>query len=61
MVPPGPIDEVNRAVQATGGRIMMPKQEIGPNMGWISLFMDSENNTIGLHEAPPTGGRAIET
>src|SRR5687767_5659793 len=31
------IDEVNRAVEANGGRIMMPKQEIGPNMGWISL------------------------
>jgi predicted enzyme related to lactoylglutathione lyase len=46
------IDEVNRAVEANGGRIMVPKHEIGPNMGWISLFMDPENNMIGLHQAP---------
>jgi uncharacterized protein len=46
------IDEMNRVVEASGGTIVMPKQEIGPNMGWISLFKDPENNTIGLHQAP---------
>jgi hypothetical protein len=45
---------VNQVVQANGGTIVMPKREIGPNMGWISMFKDTENNMIGLHQAPPT-------
>ena len=47
------IDDMNQVVQANGGTIVMPKQEIGPNMGWISMFKDTENNMIGLHQAPP--------
>jgi predicted enzyme related to lactoylglutathione lyase len=48
------IDEMHQAVQGNGGTIVMPKQEIGPNMGWFSVFKDTENNMIGLHQAPPT-------
>ena len=48
------IDDTNQVVQAHGGTIVMPKREIGPNMGWISMFKDTENNMIGLHQAPPT-------
>jgi hypothetical protein len=47
------IDDMNQVVQANGGTIVLPKQEIGPNMGWISVFKDTENNMIGLHQAPP--------
>ena len=47
------IDDMLQAVQANGGIVTMPKQEIGPNMGWIALFNDPENNMIGLHQAPP--------
>ena len=47
------IDDMNQAVQANGGTIVMPKQEIGPSMGWFSVFKDTENNMIGLHQAPP--------
>ena len=46
------IDAMNRTVQANGGVIVLPKQEIGQGMGWISAFTDTENNLIGLHEAP---------
>jgi len=47
------IDAMLPTVQANGGTVVMPKQEIGPNMGWIALFNDPENNMIGLHQAPP--------
>jgi len=47
------IDDMHQRVQANGGTIVMPKQEIGPNMGWFSVFKDPENNVIGLHQAPP--------
>ncbi len=46
------IDAMNQVVQANGGSIVMPKQEIGKGMGWISAFKDPENNLMGLHEIP---------
>ena len=46
------IDAMVGAVQANGGKIVLPKQEIG-GVGWIAAFMDPENNLIGLHQAAP--------
>jgi uncharacterized protein len=46
------IDAATKTIQANGGTIVLPKQPIGQNMGWISAFMDPENNVVGLHEAP---------
>src|SRR6266849_6284978 len=48
------IDAMNQIVQANGGMVILPKQEIGKGMGWISAFKDPENNVIGLHEMVPT-------
>ena len=47
------IDEFNQKIQANGGMVVMPKKEIGPAMGWISAFKDSEGNMMGLHQMPP--------
>jgi predicted enzyme related to lactoylglutathione lyase len=50
------IEAMNQAVEANGGTIVLPRQEIGQGMGWISAFKDPENNIIGLHQvaaAPP--------
>lgn len=47
------IDDVVQAIQANGGLIVLPKQEIGQGMGWISAFKDPENNIIGLHQTAP--------
>lgn len=47
------IDAMNKTIEANGGVVVLPKQAIGQNMGWISAFKDPENNIIGLHEAPP--------
>lgn len=35
-------------VDAAGGRVVMPQTSIGEN-GWISTFIDSEGNRVGLH------------
>jgi predicted enzyme related to lactoylglutathione lyase len=44
------IDEYTSKVEQSGGKIIMPKTEI-PDMGYILVFMDTENNMLGLYEA----------
>jgi uncharacterized protein len=51
------IDAMNQTIQTNGGIIVLPKQPIGQNMGWISAFKDPENNIVGLHEAPAAAPR----
>lgn len=41
------ITEENR-VEKAGGKIIRPKMSIG-EFGFVSLIMDTEGNTIGLH------------
>jgi hypothetical protein len=52
------IDDFNEKIQANGGVIVMPKQEIAPGMGWIAVFKDPEGNLMGLHQAPATMPKA---
>ena len=56
------IDAIAPAIQANGGLLVLPKQEIGQGMGWIAAFKDPENNIIGLHQAgaamPASNGAA---
>jgi uncharacterized protein len=47
------IDVMIPIVHAQGGKLVLPKQEIGGGMGWIAAFMDPESNLIGLHQAGP--------
>lgn len=42
-----------RALES-GGRPIMPKTDIGPH-GSIAVFLDTEGNAVGLHEALPEG------
>jgi predicted enzyme related to lactoylglutathione lyase len=51
------IDAMIKVVEENGGVIVLPKQEIGMGMGWISAFKDPENNIIGLHQAGPAAPR----
>jgi hypothetical protein len=53
------IDAMSEAVQANGGVIVLPKQEIGMGMGWIACFKDPENNIIGLHQMAPAPAKAV--
>ena len=41
------IAEENR-IEKAGGKIVRPKMSIG-EFGFVSMFIDSEGNTVGLH------------
>ncbi len=47
----GGVDLQNIAgkIEANGGKIVVPKTEIGPDMGFFALFIDTEGNKLGLH------------
>lgn len=36
-------------VGKAGGRVVLPKTQVTPEIGFIALFIDSEGNRIGLH------------
>ncbi len=36
-------------IEANGGKIIVPKTEISPEMGYFALFTDTEGNKLGLH------------
>jgi uncharacterized protein len=44
----GRLDEALEAVSATGGKILQPKESIGP-FGFRAVILDSEGNRIALH------------
>lgn len=41
------VQEEKRIAQA-GGKVVQPKMHIG-EFGYVSIFIDSEGNTVGLH------------
>jgi uncharacterized protein len=36
-------------IEQNGGKIIVPKTEISPEMGFYALFIDTEGNKLGLH------------
>lgn len=36
-------------VESAGGKIIMPKTQITPEIGYMAMFLDSEGNKVGLH------------
>lgn len=36
-------------IPASGGRITMPKTNIGDDFGYMAFFLDTEGNSVGLH------------
>ena len=36
-------------IKANGGKIIVPKTDIGSGMGFYGMFMDTEGNKLGLH------------
>jgi len=44
----GRLDEAIATVEPNGGKIVQPKDAIGPN-GFRAVVMDSEGNRIALH------------
>lgn len=39
-------------IEAAGGKILVPKTEISPEIGHMAVFTDSEGNRIALHSIP---------
>src|SRR5689334_12610612 len=44
------IDEYSLKINQSGGKIIIPKTKL-PDMGFIAVCLDSENNMFGLFEA----------
>lgn len=38
-------------IEQNGGKVIVPKTEISPEMGFFALFIDTEGNKLGLHSA----------
>ena len=36
-------------IESTGGKIVVPKTEIDPEIGFFAMFIDTEGNKLGLH------------
>lgn len=43
------LNVVLNRVEAAGGRILEPKTQITPEIGYVAFFRDTEGNTVGLH------------
>ncbi len=36
-------------IESSGGKIVVPKTEISPEIGFFAMFIDTEGNKLGLH------------
>jgi uncharacterized protein len=56
------IDASLKKVEKEGGKVAMPKMEIGEGMGWIAAFQDTEGNLMGFHQMPqkPAGKKGVK-
>ena len=43
------IQTVIDRIEGAGGKVVMPKTEISPEIGQMAFFIDSEGNKVGLH------------
>jgi uncharacterized protein len=43
------IQTVIDRIEAAGGKLIMPKTQISPEIGFMAFFTDTEGNKIGLH------------
>jgi predicted enzyme related to lactoylglutathione lyase len=53
------IDEALAKVEASGGRVSVPKSEISPT-SWYAAFVDTEGNEMGLYEGMTDAGSPSE-
>ena len=43
------MDNVLERIPAAGGSVLMPKTQIGENIGYMAFFTDTEGNKVALH------------
>jgi predicted enzyme related to lactoylglutathione lyase len=46
------IEETLKQIEASGGRILTPRTEIGPGVGAFAVFADPAGTEFGLYEEP---------
>jgi predicted enzyme related to lactoylglutathione lyase len=42
------MDDVAACVEAAGGKVLLPKMDIGES-GFMAMILDTEGNSIGIH------------
>lgn len=45
----GDLQPALNKVEPNGGKVVVPKTEISPEMGFFALFFDTEGNKLGFH------------
>jgi len=40
-------------IEKAGGKIVVPKTEISPEIGHMAVFIDTEGNRVAIHNIPP--------
>lgn len=45
------LQKVLDKVEPNKGKVLVPKTQISPEMGYFAIFMDTEGNKLGLHSA----------
>lgn len=43
------LKEILSKIELNGGKIIVPKTEISPEMGFFAMFIDTEGNKLALH------------
>lgn len=43
------LQKIADKIEVNGGKVVVPKTGIGPEMGFFGLFTDTEGNKLGLH------------
>ncbi|MEP6950811.1 MAG: VOC family protein [Ginsengibacter sp.] len=43
------IQKVIDRIEKASGKVLMPKTQISPEIGYMAFFLDSEGNKVGLH------------
>ncbi len=46
------IADTLRQIEKSGGKVLTPRKDIGPNMGAFAAFADPVGNEFGLYEEP---------
>lgn len=43
------LEKTTSKVESNGGKILLPKTEISPEMGFYAVFLDTEGNKLGMY------------
>lgn len=49
----GIIDNVLAKITKAGGKVLVPRTPITPEIGDFAIFLDTEGNKVALHTPPP--------